>query len=1370
MVEISVNSSPSMNIRKRGEKKYINLREAARISGYASDYIGYLVRNKKIKGKRVDTNVSWRITSEELIKYGIKTKNLEGRDSSLLKKKYLSLREAATLSGYTPDYIGYLIRKGKIKGKAVSLGKAWFTTTQAIAEYQAKKKRKKKLSKYPGVQRVFWYTELANTFLRAPRFALPIFIFLLIGFSALAIYTTSSKEVKIEIFPTVWQGEWQNGQNALSRELSAEVTLAEFNSENSAFLNVEEIIFPTPPVREEIPPEENILPEEEELLIEEEQPPPEEQPQEEIPEQPPIEESTEEEPLGEAFQEEEIPEEELSEEPSQEESLPASEESQPEEQTEEQNHPQEEAPQSFLEKFFSWFSFLPWASAQEIEPGDTNDTEQVSEIGQETGEPADEGVEGQGDEGVEEQVNEEEIPELSISDEEPQLEEPAEEPAEEPVEESVEEPAEEIPPEEIPVEEEMSPEETLSPEEIILPTVDGELPEETGAEDKSLQEPEGKEEFEEEVVTVFLNQSSITYSGFVLPKEMDSASSPQEGILKGARVGFSFASQGQEGEDDEVLVDWSLDGENWDNLVVLQQNQEYSNVLNGEYFYFNLPPDFNWENLEQLKIKFTALTNNPGGEGLPIYLDSIWLEVTYEEEKKIEEPEEPEIILLTPQKDFKGNEEPEFQFRYKKINDGLLASVGEALGTLNYWENINTTVRVMNLEGETLDISPFVFFENDGEFLVEVRKPQEFRPGLYKIILKIEEEGNVQEFEQDFSWGVLAINTNKSIYLPGEQAYIQMAALRDDGHTICDANLVLTITAPNEETTNPTIQRSGECGRNNVTDKPDYFAYYQVGETGVYQTKLTNLDNGYEITDSFEVRDSVSFDVERIGPTRIYPQAEYQMTLRIKANQDFVGEVREYVPDSFVIQPQITWQVDWKAGEIHELKYTFDAPDISPYLYLLGPLEIGTFQEARQWQIAADAPWTLVGQTTAEIAYGTSDDVTLPGPPQEDDIVIVGLGSDYNSGQCIINTTGYTELYNDGSGGVPVAVLAYKIMGATPDTLVNVQKDGTMRNMAVVIQVWRGVDTTTPIDATPTTASSSTGMPNSPSYTPVTDGALVFTVGFLDDDNCTTVTAPTTPSPGFSNLTYGSADTDGNGITVMMASLEQATAGTIDPGIFTGTGSTDDEWHAVTFALRPAAPTYTLTQNDWRWYENADNVQPGTAKANENTAITGVSPAEVLRIRINLTVADDNMAADDKAFKLQYGQGTDCTAIGTWNDVGAIDSGTIWRGYNNSTPTDGATIGVSDYLLSTSDVAESYEEENNSVNNPRAINNGQDGEWDWVVQENGAAANTSYCFRMVESDGTALDGYNTDSYPKLTTGGPYVKQLHYRWRNDDGGE
>ena len=263
-----------------------------------------------------------------------------------------------------------------------------------------------------------------------------------------------------------------------------------------------------------------------------------------------------------------------------------------------------------------------------------------------------------------------------------------------------------------------------------------------------------------------------------------------------------------------------------------------------------------------------------------------------------------------------------------------------------------------------------------------------------------------------------------------------MAALRDDGHTICDASLKLEILNPKSEirnflTEDGTIQYSGECGPNNVVDVPDYFAFYQIDEVGIYQMKLINLDNGHQITDSFEVRDWVPFDVERIGPTRVYPPAIYKMTLRIKVNQDFEGEIVEKVPDSFkisnqelrienkelssindssfVIQEQgngeksLIWQdVSLSQGDELEIRYTFDVPDISPYLYLLGPLNFQEFQvssfkfqEIRQWQIASDA----------DFIYGTAREFNAD--------AVARLGSALLSS----TTSKFVICYTDGSAG-----------------------------------------------------------------------------------------------------------------------------------------------------------------------------------------------------------------------------------------------------------------------------------------------------------------------------------------------------------------
>ncbi len=51
------------------------------------------------------------------------------------KEKFLSLKEAAEISGYAPDYIGQLIRKGKLKGKQMYSGVAWVTTEGALKTY-----------------------------------------------------------------------------------------------------------------------------------------------------------------------------------------------------------------------------------------------------------------------------------------------------------------------------------------------------------------------------------------------------------------------------------------------------------------------------------------------------------------------------------------------------------------------------------------------------------------------------------------------------------------------------------------------------------------------------------------------------------------------------------------------------------------------------------------------------------------------------------------------------------------------------------------------------------------------------------------------------------------------------------------------------------------------------------------------------------------------------------------------------------------------------------------------------------------------------------------------------------------------------------
>ncbi len=206
----------------------------------------------------------------------------------------------------------------------------------------------------------------------------------------------------------------------------------------------------------------------------------------------------------------------------------------------------------------------------------------------------------------------------------------------------------------------------------------------------------------------------------------------------------------------------------------------------------------------------------------------------------------------------------------------------------------------------------------------------------------------------------------------------------------------------------------------------------------------------------------------------------------------------------------------------------------------------------------------------------------------------------------------------------------------------------------------------------------------------------------------------------------------------------------------------------------------TITQNYYRFYVDNDALDPtdpwplGASNLGENTAITGLDlppgNGERVRIRMSLNVAGANVSQGSQQFKMQYGERiTACSAIATWNDMGDAASTTaVWRGYN-ATPLDGTALStnpptVGDLNLSVSDRAGTYEESNPTAVNPYKIFIGDDAEFDWIVEANDVADLTSYCFRMVEDDGSEL---TYTYYPTVTIAGFEVEQQDWRWYDDE---
>lgn len=68
------------------------------------------------------------------------------------KQKYLTLKEMAEISGYTPDYLGQLIRSGKLPGKQIYTNVAWVATEDDLRAYLSRKKGSKTGDKPASVQ------------------------------------------------------------------------------------------------------------------------------------------------------------------------------------------------------------------------------------------------------------------------------------------------------------------------------------------------------------------------------------------------------------------------------------------------------------------------------------------------------------------------------------------------------------------------------------------------------------------------------------------------------------------------------------------------------------------------------------------------------------------------------------------------------------------------------------------------------------------------------------------------------------------------------------------------------------------------------------------------------------------------------------------------------------------------------------------------------------------------------------------------------------------------------------------------------------------------------------------------------------------
>ena len=184
------------------------------------------------------------------------------------------------------------------------------------------------------------------------------------------------------------------------------------------------------------------------------------------------------------------------------------------------------------------------------------------------------------------------------------------------------------------------------------------------------------------------------------------------------------------------------------------------------------------------------------------------------------------------------------------------------------------------------------------------------------------------------------------------------------------------------------------------------------------------------------------------------------------------------------------------------------------------------------------------------------------------------------------------------------------------------------------------------------------------------------------------------------------------------------------------------------------SPSYE--QSGFRLFANADSTDVGSPLALNNTNFTLATSGDAFRLRFLMHIAQAELPLNGNTFKLQYvgkGSGTCASPTGgtpsTYTDVTAA---TVLAYNNNATPSDGDNLtgNVNDPTHSSDTINDQdYEELNNFTNSVSAIPENEDGMWDFSLIDNTAPTAKTFCFRMVESDGTVLDTYS--QFPEVTS-------------------
>jgi hypothetical protein len=297
--------------------------------------------------------------------------------------------------------------------------------------------------------------------------------------------------------------------------------------------------------------------------------------------------------------------------------------------------------------------------------------------------------------------------------------------------------------------------------------------------------------------------------------------------------------------------------------------------------------------------------------------------------------------------------------------------------------------------------------------------------------------------------------------------------------------------------------------------------------------------------------------------------------------------------DSYDVTVGAGLKTDWTSGPFDPAAFTWSDSSTTSYSWAAYTLALrpqgpdiavsvtGVSATGQAGKVRVPDSLTLgyVGGTTLGFAGTTSTtDVSLTSltggtdsAPLPGDLVVVYYSAP--GAPPITINSGFTNLTR--AGDTTSLVVGYKFMGETPDTSVQVsQTFNTACAGTVVVHVFSGANTESPLDVAGTTSfSETTIIINPPAITPVTPGAWIVAGGGSESDEF----GGSYSSAGLSYfLSVGANDSidsiSGVGVYTSW------TSGSYDPAAFTfsGADNTAYSYAAYTIAIRPWEPSATV--------------------------------------------------------------------------------------------------------------------------------------------------------------------------------------------------